>query len=329
MTSKIVIAGLILAALAIAGLFLIAGIPVAHDQSPPETPIPSPGSAVQPAGPQGSRVVPDIEINTTLPGNPKTMMVYKVVYENITESDFKELAEKLGFSNAIKKGFNDYYTYGHGKGLNIDIPTGKIFYFTTEGSNHDPRYLPGNEEAVRVADAFLESHGIRPDGAVVSKFGYNGGSGTLPNGTVIPIDKTVIVGYRHVVNNYSMLDNRMTVEIGGNPDGSRDVIEIFLHWNTFEPYKEYPVISPQEAARLINTTPIMTGLDGNPVKATVNNITFGYVSDYDSAKPPLPYALPVYYMKGTVDSADDTKPFAQYIPAVPELKEYYPEFSEP
>ncbi len=273
-------------------------------------------------GPYGVQSVSEIAFDTALPKYPGQAMVYKTVNSTVSKDDALKIAEKFGMSGPAEESGgrikcyvveNDPYT------LEIEEESGYMAYTWDErwkgyDTRDRPENLPTDEECRKIAETFLTSHGLMPEGAVFSSVSQGGQrifsnrSGDAPIVTYEDRD----VHFTDTLSSYPVAGSGTYVTIGG--DG--DVLKVGKHWRDAEPYKEFPILSPEEAIEELKQTGVVTTVS-SPKRAVVEEIKLCYY-----ATPPgteQPYLKPTYYVHGTVEGENETGTFFQYIPAVPEL----------
>jgi len=278
-------------------------------------------------GPYGMQSVSEIALGTALPKYPGQAMVYKTVNSTVSKDDALKIAEKFGMSGPAEESGgrikcyvveNDPYT------LEIEEESGYMTYTWDErwkgyDTRDRPENLPTDEECRKIAETFLTSHDLMPEGAVFSSVSQGGQrifsnhSGDAP--IITYEDRDVL--FIDTLSGYPVAGSGIRVTIGG--DG--DILKVTKRWRDVEPYREFSILSPEEAIEELKQTGIVTTV-GSPKKAIVDEIKLCYY-----ATPPgteQPYLKPTYYFRGTVEGENETGTFFQYIPAVPELgKELY------
>jgi len=260
----------------------------------------------------------EITCEAAYPTGPEKIMVYSVD-RNISEGELIQIANNLGIRGDVSKsppGFIDIK-----EGYNsITSYKGRTMYLDeTTLPGYSPEYidshLPSDEEARKIADEFLDSHNLRPDGAVFYDTTHDIGHFIDPQKDVkIKNSESINVWYRHWINGSLILTDRLAVEI----DVHGQVRRMFMEWPHYEPYREFPIIGPEEAYGYLEDSPIVIP-DGmkNPEKATVTKISLVYI-DHTMTKD-LDYLIPVYYFQGVVQGDGKEAAFYQCIPATPEF----------
>jgi len=266
---------------------------------------------------EGTVQVPEITLETTLPKVSGKIMVYTAIL-GIDREEVHRMANELGIRGEEKEESGFIIVQNENFQLDAELPSGVVYYKNnTEQSGYDEatieKYLPSDEEARKIADTFLATRNLRPENAVFHDITHNEGflSGDPPS----KCWESINVDYSHEMNGYSLLTDQFRVEIGVHGT----ILSMFEKWTYYEPFKEYPVITPDEAINSLKKSGIVipSGMK-DPQKATVTSVTLGYIGETQSGN--LPYLIPVYVFEGTVEGADGSSAaFYQWIPATPEL----------
>ncbi|MDD2472568.1 MULTISPECIES: hypothetical protein [unclassified Methanoculleus] len=298
-------------------LLLVAGtalLPVGYPQEEDE----DVHEGLEIAGPYGVQKVPEITSAIALPKYSGQAMVYRTVNSTITKDDALKMAEKFGMTGSLEEDTLSYYTNDDPYTFDIEKEGGYMTYtWADRHSGVDPRdrpeNLPTDEECRKIAESFLTSHGLMPEGAVFSSISH--GEGFFLNSTddtSVQTYKDTRVLFTGTLSGYPTAGSGIYVTVGGGGD----VLKVGKRWRDAEPYKEFPILSPEEAIEELKQTGVVTTV-GSPKKAVVDEAKLCYY-----ASPPRdeqPYLKPAYYVHGTVEGEDETGTFFQYIPAVPEL----------
>ena len=273
-------------------------------------------------GPYGVQSVSEITLGTALTRYPEQTMVYRTVDTIISKDDALKIAEKFGMSGPVEESggrIKCYVVKDEPYTFEIEEESGYMTY-TWDGrySGVDPRdrpeNLPTDEECRKIAESFLTSHGLMPEEAVFSSVSQ-GGKGTFSNhsgGTPIVTYEDRDVLFSDTLSGYPVAGSGIRVTIGGGGD----ILKVTQRWRDAEPYKEFSILSPEEAIGELKQTGVVTTVS-SPKKAVVDEIKLCYY-----ATPPgteQPYLKPTYYFHGTMEGENETGTFYQYIPAVPEL----------
>jgi len=248
-------------------------------------------------------------------------MVYKTADSTVSKDDALKMAEKFGMSGPVEEsgGRTHYYVVKDDPyTFEIEEEAGFMTY-TWDGrySGVDPRdrpeNLPTDEECRKIAESFLTSHGLMPEGAAYS--GISHGEGFASNAAEnisIATYKDTCVHFTDTLSGYPVAGSGTYVTVGGGGD----VLKVGKRWRDVEPYKELPILSPGEAIEELKQIGVVTAVS-SPKRAIVDEIKLCYY-----ATPPgteQPYLKPTYYFHGTAEGENETGTFFQYVPAVPEL----------
>jgi len=272
-------------------------------------------------GPYGVQSVSEIAFDTALPRYPEQTMVYKTVDTAVSKDGALKIAEKFGMSGPVEEsgGRTHYYVVKDDPyTFEIEEEAGFMTY-TWDGrySGVDPRdrpeNLPTDEECRKIAESFLTSHGLMPEGAAYS--GISHGEGFASNAAEnisIATYKDTCVHFTDTLSGYPVAGSGTYVTVGGGGD----VLKVGKRWRDVEPCKELAILSPEEAIEELKQTGVVTAVS-SPKRAIVDEVKLCYY-----ATPPgteQPYLKPTYSIRGTVEGENETGTFFQYVPAVPEL----------
>jgi len=297
-------------------LLLVAGTALVPAASPQDNE--GANGGIEIVGPYGVQSVSEIALGTTLPRYPGQAMVYKTVDTAVSKDDALEIAEKFGMSGPVEEYETSYVIKGGPYTFEIEKETGYMtytWYGRWMGSNERdrPEYLLTDEEARKIAGTFLTSNDLMPDGTAYSGISHDRGAMSSAEGNeTVVADQDTTVLFIGRLSNLSVVGNGIYVTLGG--DG--DVLRVAKRWRDVEPYREFAILSPEEAIEELKQTGIVTTV-GSPKKAIVDEIQLCYY-----ATPPgteQPYLKPTYSIRGTVEGENETGTFFQYVPAVPEL----------
>jgi hypothetical protein len=261
----------------------------------------------------GTHFVSDINIEIPVHQVPDKLMVYSK--QQMSDEDIMRVASDLGISGEPVKSDSGWISIRDGSCIFTSQPGGRVISFINE--THMPSYqlefieshLPSDDEARKIADAFLVLHNIQAEGRRFT--GVNHGVGYYSTkDEKVKNDETLNVVYRHFIDGYEIFNDDLNVEVSF----IGTVKMLFWKWTRYTPYKEYPVISPEEAVSSLQKTGIIViGDFQNPERATVSNITIGYLGETRSKD--IDYLIPIYKIEGVVYSNSSAAGFFQYVPA--------------
>jgi len=314
MVGKQIVIGFTLLVLLVAGTALI----------PAEYPPDDGGTngGIEIVGPYGVQGVSEITLGTALMWYPEQTMVYRAVDTIISRDDALKIAERFGMSGPVEESggrIKCYVVKDEPYTFEIEKEAGYMTYtWNDRYSGVDPRdrpeNLPTDEECRKIAEAFLTSHDLLPEGAVFSSVS-RGGKGTFSNhsgGAPIVTYEDRDVLFTDTLSGLPVTGSGIRVTVGGGGD----ILKATKRWRDVEPYKEFPILPPEEALEELKQTGVVTAVS-SPKRAIVGEVRLCYY-----ATPPgteQPYLKPTYYVSGTVEGENETGTFFQYIPAVPEL----------
>lgn len=310
MTMKQIAIGFIILLLIIGGMTLL---PAEHPQTDENV-----HGGIEVAGPYGVQKIPEITLDITLPTYPEQVMVYKAVNANASKDDALKMTKKFGMSGPVEEDEISYIIRSDPYTLDIEKEAGYTTYtWDDRWLGVDPRdrpvNLPSDEEARKIAETFLISHDLMPEGAVYSGVTHGEGfaSSAAKNISTATYKDTKVL-FTDTLSNLSVSGSGTSVTVGGGGD----ILMVCKRWRETEPYKEFEILSPKEAIEALKQTGIVTAVS-EPTRATIDKMKLCYY-----ASPPgddQPYLKPTYYFSGTVEGEKGNGTFFQYIPAVPEL----------
>lgn len=310
MTTKQIAIGLAVLLLIIAGTALM----------PAEHPQVSEGvhQGLEVVGPYSLQKIPEITLDISSPKYPGEAMIYRTVDTIVSKDDALKIAKEFGMSGQVEENEIGYIIKDDPYTFEIEKETGYMTYTWEDrwkgyNTRDRPQYLPTDEEARKIAETFLTSHDLMPEGAIYSSVShgqriFSNHKGEAP--IVTYKDSKVLFTGR--LSNLSVAGNGIYVTVGGGGD----ILKVCKRWREAEPYREFKIISPEDAIEELKQTGVVTTVS-SPRKATIDTIKLCYY-----ASPPgdeQPYLKPTYYFHGSVEGEKGTGTFFQYIPAVPEL----------
>lgn len=260
----------------------------------------------------GTHFVSDINIEIPVHQVPDKLMVYSK--QQMSDEEIMRLASDLGISGEPVKD-SGWISIRDGSCVFSSQPGGRVISFINETPM--PSYqlefidshLPSDDEARKIADAFLSLHNIQAEGKRFTGVNHDIGYYSTKDEKV-KNDERLNVVYRHFIDGYEIFNDDLGVEVSF----IGTVKMLFWKWTRYTPYKEYPVISPEEAVSSLHKTGIIVlGDFQNPERATVRNITIGYLGETRSKD--IDYLIPIYKIEGVVYSNSSATGFFQYVPA--------------
>lgn len=261
----------------------------------------------------GTNVVSNIKIEIPVEMVPERMMVFSK--QPITDAEILEIADDLG---VVGKPVNESGWIFIQNGYNIfsSQPGGRVITYDNETpiTGFSPDYivlhLPSDDEAKKIADKFLSVHDIVPDGMKFVGTSHNVGYYSDRDSRE-KNSESINVMYRHFINGFEIFNDKLGLEVTIN----KTVKTMFWKWTRYRPYREYPIITPEQSVDYLQKTGLVVpkGIE-KPERAEVRNITLGYLGETYSRE--LDYLIPVYKIEGIV-YGNGTAEFFQYVPASP------------
>ncbi|AEA47773.1 hypothetical protein [Archaeoglobus veneficus] len=259
-------------------------------------------------------------LNTTLPKVSKKLMVYECAEPNVTPEYVSLLAKRFGMNGQPEKVFDEFLLTDGNYHLEVNTKSGRIAYTDVSrwmvGNNVDkPSNLPSDKEAIKIARNYLSEKGLMPTDAILRDVTHPRVVAMDREGNVIGVGfEDVKVSFTRKINGLPVVGagSKLDVEVGGNGD----VINVYKVWRNYRPYKEYSIITPEQALEKLKEIGIFTGIKSVD-KAVINKVYLGYYTK--SASEKQTYLQPVYVFEGCAEGENRTEEFKQYIPAIPEL----------
>ena len=242
-----------------------------------------------------------------------TTLVYKTVPPAVTNETTLEYAEKFNVTGTLKGGAvvqSKDLRYG----VEISKNSGRVIY--TDQKRPDaildsPDKLPTDNEAIKIATKFLKDRDLFPEGAV-EPVAIRENAYTVGKGDEIYFGE-IGVWYHRYLNGLNVQGTQLVVYVGGNGD----VIGYYANWRDYEPYKEYPLSTPQDAFDKLKTKGVPVGMNKPDSIVSIDDVHLAYKTTAGAYSEE--YLEPVWVFKGNV--MVDGKPVAPVEQNIPALTE--------
>ena len=248
---------------------------------------------------------PTFELATSLPSVDNAMMTYKVNRPDVSAEKVTDIGRRLEFAGDVipsSGGLSElaYEMSDEGSRLIVWRNSGTIEYNRSEllFPNQAPN-LPSNEEAKRIATAFLADAGLLPSDALIQE--------PVP-GARMAGPKESSTGEMVAEEFIAHLLVRFDRDIGGLPvtgpgakfgvrigDGG-EVGRVLKVWREMEPYNEVPVKSPEQALQELKDGEGTHNAPQDCEKVVLDKIYVAYWME--PAPDPQEYVVPVYVFEG-------------------------------
>lgn len=302
------------------GIFLLAviaaGMVILSNEQNGATAGPEPGTYKQPSVESTSdsnniagRSSHNLVMATSAKAEKNTILVYRTLPPVVTDEKTLEFAKKFNVTGALRESAvvqSKDLRYG----IEISKISGSLRYMDQNRPNANldaPQYLPSDNEAVRIATKFLKDRDLYPEGAVnPTTYRENAYSGenTITFGQIG-------VWYHRVINGLNVEGTQYVVYIGGNGD----VIGYYANWRDYEPYREFPLVSPEIAFEKLKIKGVPVGMNPKDTMVAIDNVYLAYHTKAGAYAED--YLEPVWVFEGNVMA--DGKPIMsvkEYIPAL-------------
>ncbi len=261
------------------------------------------------------RLSSKIILNTSVPEGIEKILLYKTVQPNVTKELTLQYAKKFGVEGDLRgnstvqsKNLTYYVLVSKNSGSieyeNQDRPTTELDY---------PAVLPSDDEAIQIATTYIKERDLLPEGANLitppdREYFYLLGEkeNTITHGQVCVVFGRTLNGL-HVEGSY------LVVDIGGHGD----VIGFRSHWRSYEPDKEYPLISANEAFETLRLQGVPVGMS-DVDRVSIDRVYLAYQTEANAFKES--YLKPVWVFRGQIiQNGQSVRPVFQTIPALKEV----------
>jgi len=242
-----------------------------------------------------------------------TVLVYRTLPPEINKELTLEYAKIFNVAGTLKNGVvlqSEDLRFG----IEISKKSGSVRYsdFKRPNVKQDaPQYLPSDEEAIEIATKFLKENDLYPDGAanpsVQRENAYTVGKGDEVYYSEIG------VWFRRNLNDMKVEGTQLVVYVGGGGD----IIGYYANWRDYKPYKEYPVITVDEAFENLKSEGIYVGTNSQDSEVVIDEAYLAYLTTAGAYTEE--YLQPIWVFKGNVMA--DGK-------AVMDVEEYIPALEE-
>jgi len=262
----------------------------------------------------------NIALDTAMTKVPDQVIVYKTMPTVITKADAIELAKKFGVTNINEPKEGDAVISVSSMDMRYNI-----MLYKNGGSRYSDYHridnpngidigenLPSDEEALKIATAFLKERDLLPNEAFFSSSKHRTATTRYSNGTQIVSWEDILLGYSRELNGMNVEGTQFMVEVGAYGD----IISYFVNWKEYQPVGEYPIKSGESAFAELKQKGI--SVDGGPEKPDIISINQAYLAYHTKALAYPEYFLePVWVFKGTaLADGKSVAPITEFIPAL-------------
>jgi len=276
---------------------------------------------------RGMTSKPDIFVDTEIPTIPGEMMVYKIKNNTATKDDAIEFGKRLGMNGTFKEKDDRFDIIDEPYRLKVNKHPARpgIDYgdmsVTTGREKHSN--LPPENEAIDIAKKFLTDMDLMSDDWVFDKVVPGSATGWMEldpetNENVYKEEiHDLAVYFRYELNGIPVIGpgSKMRVNIGNNSD----VIGFYKYYGEYEPWRQFEIITPNEAITHLEETGIYSG-SMKVKKAKIKDIHIEYLAQPSSGEQE--YLQPTYAfdieIEGTYSGINKTEieRTMNYIPAI-------------
>jgi len=267
----------------------------------------------------GGQLSYKIILNTSLISVPAKIVVYKMVTPTITKTDAIAFAKKFNVTDIgeIKEGDEKISIASKDNRYHIQLfkNGGKFYHDTDRPDSPDgidkAENLPSDDDAARIATAFLKERDLLPEGAIL-KGTERQYVHTLYSGGGAPIVdwEDTLVYFGRELNGINVEGTQYEIEVAAHGD----IIRYFANWKNYQPIGEYPVKSPKTAFQELQQKGINVG-SNKPDTISINKVYLAYYTK--ALASPEQYLEPVWVFNGeAMVNGKPTEPVKEFIPAL-------------
>ncbi len=252
----------------------------------------------------GGGISHEVFLNTSIPHIPEKLMVYKTINIDNPREAIKEYAKKFGFTGEINEGDTaiSIPSPDEHAGVTLSKISGSATYlnetlvFSSHRSLDLPENIPPDEQAIQIATRFLQEKDRYPPGINLSGISYEMKTGFDSKGEQVSRRESVDVWFDRTLNGLNVEGTIVTVTIVGQPG---EVAEYYGRWRNYEPYKELPLKSPEQALAELRKVGVSSYLHA-PGNVSIDQLYLAYQTK--TGLEHEDYLEPVYMFKGHADS---------------------------
>lgn len=248
-------------------------------------------------------------------------MVYRTLPPTASDEDILAFAEKMDVHGSINEG-NSAISIATDEipntGVEISKASGCLFYINENVNTDNPKNLPSDEDAVKIATAFLKEKGLLPDSMAPGYATRHQVSILYPNGTETKRDAYVEVYFKHDdMSNIPVEGAGIEITLGENGL----VSEFYSRVRHYQPYKELAIKTPEEAFTELTERGVYQDVKTpmTPDRVSIDNVYLafhGRACAYEEE-----YLQPVYIFTGISEGKYSggeavIEPVKEYIPAL-------------
>ena len=228
----------------------------------------------------------------------ETVIVYKTVPPVVTKEVTLALAKKFNVTGKLR-GDTTVQSEDLATFVTIDKNTGTVIYQNSNqldetNSVFIPEDVPSDEEAIKIANTFLQQLDLLPEDAEPVSVEHRKTYRLInKDNSKKVIWEERVVWYGGKLNSLKVHGRSIDVEI--NADGK--IMEYYANWRNYTPSGEYPLKSPKEAFDELKSRGVAVGMNEpdivsiDQVELAYNSMPGAYVEKYLG---------PVYVFKGQV-----------------------------
>ena len=264
----------------------------------------------------GGTISHEIILNMTLPNVPENVMVYRTLKPDVSREAITAFGKKFGITGRINDGDRmiTIESSDSPRSVTFSKVSGSAEFHNETGETINeplvtPENLPTEKQAVLIAKKFLQEKDLYPVGMAASEIKYKIKTGTDSKGNEVSRQEMIYVMYNRSLNGLNVEGTIINVGIVGK---SGNVVNYYARWRNYEPYKELPLKSPEQALSELKVNGVNAGVQ-SPGNVIIDEMYLAYYTKPGTQHED--YLEPVYVFKGHSDAGKVN----EMIPALKEV----------
>ncbi|OPX63222.1 MULTISPECIES: hypothetical protein [unclassified Methanoregula] len=249
--------------------------------------------------------------NVAMEKMPEAILVYKTEKSVYTCEWGEKFAQRLGLFRGCYKTNGGFYInetiYG-GRSVDVRSDIGLI-RFSDLGRKDNypdkdkPVNLPPDDQVIRNVTDFLMSQNLLFTDAVFRGISFVELEHRNESNRKEITRGSKFVSFDRTLNSRRVVGSKIRVEVGEN----FDILDIWINWRNYTPYKEAPLRSVESAFEEFTTRELWcSGFSGSSDNVTVTNVTLVYYSQVPAAAGNEKYLQPVYVFESIAKQGNKT-----------------------
>jgi len=236
--------------------------------------------------------------STSMDGGSKALdkiMIYKTLPPIVDKEGTLTVAKKFNVTGNLR-GETTVQSEDLRYYITVTKKSGAVRYQDQNRPNKQtdaPEMLPTDEATEKIATQFLKDRDLYPESAAFSKT-YRENAIAVSEKPDRVVFGQIGVWFNRTLNGMNVKGTQLVVYVGGNGD----VIGYYANWRDYEPYKEYPLITPLDAFDKLKTKGVPVGMNKPDSLVSIDNVRLAYMTKAGAYSEE--YLEPVWVFTGNV-----------------------------